>query len=243
MNEAAFAQAVLNPDRPLPAGVTDPEGRPAPRRFAVYRNNVVGSLVAALEAGFPVVRKLVGEPFFAAMARRFVRAHPPRSRLLMLYGDEFAGFLAGFAPVARLGYLPDVARLEQAIRESYHAADGVVMAPKALAALPEADLAGARLQLVPAVRLIRSRWPVWSIWAANMQGAAPAVMRAEDVLVTRVDFDPAPVLLPAGGGAFIAACLDRKTFAECLADAGDNFDLTAVLGVLVAGQAIEGLTG
>jgi hypothetical protein len=109
--EAALRTAILDPGAPTPAGLADGAGRPATRRFAVYRNNVVASLSEALEVAFPAIAKLVGNGFFRAMAGIFVRAHPPRSPLMMLYGAEFPDFLATFAPVAHLPYLADVARL------------------------------------------------------------------------------------------------------------------------------------
>jgi hypothetical protein len=68
MTEAVFRAALFDPAAPVPAGLTGPDGRPAGARFDVYRNNVVAGLTAALETGFPTVRALVGEVFFAAMA-------------------------------------------------------------------------------------------------------------------------------------------------------------------------------
>jgi len=115
MRQSEFAAALLDPGAAVPAGVVDPWGAPAPKRFSVYRNNVASSLVRALEAAFPTVRKLVGDEFFAAMAGAFCLDHPPRSRMLMLYGDALPGWLESFPPVAHLGYLPDVARLDQAM--------------------------------------------------------------------------------------------------------------------------------
>ena len=112
MNQAGFARALLDPEFAVPEGIIDPNGKPAPKRFSVYRNNVASGLIKALEASFPVIRKLVGDEFFAAMAVVFARAHPPRSRLLAQYGDAFPDFLSRFPPVSHLGYLADVARLE-----------------------------------------------------------------------------------------------------------------------------------
>ncbi len=241
MRQAAFAAALLDPDAALPEGLVGPDGAPAPRRFAVYRNNVTVGLIRALEAGFPVVRKLVGEAFFAAMAGEFVRAHPPKTRLMMVYGAEFPAFLQGFAPVASLGYLPDVARLEQAIRESYHAADATPVAAEALTGLAEDRLLAARLRLMPAVRLVRSVWPIHAIWQVNSGGGPEPVARAEDVLVLRPAFDPKPQLLPPGGGAFVAGLACGQSFADSLEQAGDALDLAAVLGLLLQGQAIEGI--
>lgn len=237
MSEAAFAAALLAPDLPLPPGLIDPEGRAAPKRFAVYRNNVVVSLTKALEEGFPAIRKLVGDAFFAAMAGEFLRAHPPRSPMLMLYGDDFADFLAGFPPVARLGYLPDVARLEMALRHSYHAADAPAVAPETLAALGLEALMGRALRLAPALRVVQSDWPVVSIWRAQMQEGPPPAMRAEAALIVRPGFDPEPHILPPSGPGVIEALTKGQTLAEALSGAAEE-EAGALLGLLLSGQAI-----
>ena len=235
MSQSAFVAALLDPDLPVPAGLVDPAGRPAAKRFDVYRNNVAGSLTMALESAFPAVRKLVGDEFFAAMAGVFLRAHPPKSRILMLYGTEFPEFLGASQPVAHLGYLPDVARLEQAIRESYHAADHVAVTLEGLT--PEALLAR-RLRLAPSARLVRSGWPVWAIWAANMEGGAAPVPGGQDVLVLRRGFDPVPHLLPPGGGALVAALGQGETLAAAIDAGGEGFDAGAALGLMLAAGAI-----
>jgi Putative DNA-binding domain len=239
MTQRAFAEALLNPDAAVPDGITDPEGRPAPKRFSVYRNNVASSLTRALEASFPTVRKLVGEEFFGAMAVVFLRAHPPASRMLMLYGAEFPAFLKSFPPVAHLGYLPDVARLDQAIRESYHAADSTPLPDAEFQRLMGADLARLRLALAPSLRLIRSRWPLHGIWAANADGGPKPRAEAEDVVVLRPEFDPRPHLLPPGGGAFLHGLLAGRRIGDCLEE--HEVDLAGVLALLIPGKAILGV--
>jgi Putative DNA-binding domain len=242
MTQDDFAAALLDPDSPVPASLVGPSGQPATRRFAVYRNNVAVGLTEALQTSFPVVRKLVGEAFFAAMAGVFLRRHPPQSRIMMLYGDAFADFLAAFPPVAHLGYLPDVARLEQGLRESYHAADASPIAADALAAIPEAALLASRLKFAPAMRLVRSPWPIHGIWRANAQGGPAPQPGAEDVLLLRPDFDPAPHLLPKGGGDFIASLQQGATLVEALSAAGPDLDLPAVLALLLDGRALIGVS-
>ncbi len=234
--EAEFRGAVLDSQRQAPEGLTGPDGRPAGRRFDVYRNNVAVSLTEALEVAFPVVRKLVGDEFFTAMAGVFLRAHPPSSPLLMFYGAEMPAFLESFPPAAHLGYLPDVARLEMARRQSYHAADAVPLGPEALAAT---DLMAARFALAPAVRVIRSRWPLHGIWLANTSDDAPKPGReAEDVLVTRPGFDPLVSRIPPGGADFIAALARGLTLGEAIAAAGEGFDPGPTLTLLLQGNAL-----
>lgn len=241
MNQAEFRAALLDPGRPVPEGLTDPQGRPAGRRFDVYRNNVTVSLTEALRQAFPVIRKLVGDDFFTAMAREHVRAHPPKSPLMMFYGSEMPAFLETFPPVQHLGYLPDIARLELALRESYHAADATPVAPEALQALTSDALLTSRLTLAPALRLVRSRWPVHAIWSANMRDTdAPKSAIAEDVVIARPDYDPEPHRLPDGAAAFIAALMGGATVAEAL-DAGPAFDLTATFGLLLSACAITAI--
>jgi len=241
MNQTRFAQALLDPEVAVPPGLTDPQGRPAPKRFAVYRNNVAASLTRALEAGFPVIRKLLGDSYFAAIAGIHLRAHPPRSRQIMLYGQDFPDFLAGFPPLAHLPYLADVARLELALRQSYHAADSTPIPPAALA-LPEAALLASRFTLAPSLRLLRSPHPVFAIWQANARtGPAPAP-GAQDVLVLRAEFDPEPHLLPPGAADFIAALGRGAPLAQALAGAGPAFDLTQVLSLLLANHGLTGIS-
>jgi hypothetical protein len=241
MSQSDFRAALLNPDLPVPPGLTDPAGRPAGRRFDVYRNNVTVGLIEALAQSFPAVRKLVGAEFFAALARAHLRAHPPATPLMMFFGEAMPAFLERFPPVRHLGYLPDVARLELALRQSYHAADATPVAPDRLQAIAPEALMTARLAFAPAVRLLRSAWPVHAIWMANMRGTAPpAAVTPQDVLIVRPAFDAEPLLLPEGGAAFLAALMAGVRLGAACESAG-AFDLTATLGLLLAGGAITEL--
>ncbi len=240
--QSEFVQAILNPGLPVPEGLQNPEGAPAGKRFSVYRNNVAVSLSEALEVTFPVIRKLVGDEFFKAMAGVFLRQHQPNSPVLMFYGAEMPAFLEGFEPVTHLGYLPDVARIELALCRSYHAADTPPLDPTALQAIAPDDLLKIHLHLAPSVHLIRSKWPAGSIFHANSSGGAlPTEMHPEDILITRPEFDPAVTTLPPGAGAFIAALIDNKSMGDALKQAtitSGDFDLTETLGLLLSAGAI-----
>lgn len=242
MSQRVFAQALLNPDLAVPEGLIDGLGRPAGRRFSVYRNNVAGSLTEALEQSFPVLVKLLGEAFFKAMAGVFLRQHPPKSRMMMQYGEAMPAFLAGFPPLAHLPYLADVARLEQALREAYHTADVTPLSPEVLGAVPPDRFMASRLVLAPALRLVASAYPVLAIWRANTQeGAPPPIMQPEAALVLRPEYDPEPHLLPPGGADFVAALLAGETVGDALDKAGGEFDIGTMLALLIGGRAITGL--
>jgi hypothetical protein len=91
--------------------------------FSVYRNTVMKGCIDALQANYPAVARLVGEEWFRAAAALYVRAHLPSSPSLLLYGEHFGAFLAGFEPAADLPYLPGVARLDRFWTEAHVASD------------------------------------------------------------------------------------------------------------------------
>ncbi|WP_208349945.1 DNA-binding domain-containing protein [Pseudaestuariivita rosea] len=245
MGQSDFTHALLDPAAAIPNGVIDPQGLPTPKRFAVYRNNVAVSLTDALEAAFPVIVKLVGPEFFRAMVGVYLRQYPPTSPLMMFYGDQMPDFLKTFEPAQKIPYLPDIARLEQAMRQSYHAADAQPIQPSVLQDMPPDQLMGSYLHLAPAVRVISSPWPIYAIWQFNMAADAPKPeMRAEDVLITRPEYDPYLTLLPPGATLFLEASKDMS-FGEAYEQATKivpDFDLTSTLGALIAGGAITAIS-
>ena len=124
----AFASALVDPMRAPPLQTMGREGAPDSRRFAVYRNNIAVSLIAAIEARYPVARRLVGDAFFRAMARAFVARSKPRSAVILHYGADFPDFIAEFEPARDIAYLADVARLENAWVDAYHSAEAEPLA-------------------------------------------------------------------------------------------------------------------
>ena len=242
VDQAAFTRAMMDAAVDTPMGLRDSQNRPAGRRFNVYRNNVAVSLTEAVMQAFPVVTKLLGEENMKGLAGIFLRAHPPTSPLLMFYGDKFPDFLAGMSQLSHIGYLPDVARLEQMMRLSYHAADTAAIDPTALGALSPEALMEARVSLAPTVHVLRSPWPVVDIWRFNMIDGAPKPQaEAQDALITRPEFDPQPAALPPGGATWISALMGGETIGqafEVASQENNNFDLSATLALLLQGGAL-----
>lgn len=239
MDAHEFTTALLTPEAAPPEGLTDPAGRPAGRRFDVYRNNVTASLADALETGFPVLVKLLGQATFRQLALIHLRAHPPTSRALSQYGADMPGFLDGFAPLAAYPYLADIARLELGIRRSYHAADAAPLSPEGRN--PEALMALCP-RLTPATVLLSSAHPVLSIWRYNTEPGAPKPQAgAEAVMITRPQFDPAPHLLPQGG-LELARALDGTTTLgaalEATLAAAPRADIAALLTLFLGSAAL-----
>ncbi len=242
VSQTDFTEGLLDAGRPAPEGLINPDGVPATKRYDVYRNNVAVSLSDALEAAFPVLRKLVGDDFFRALAGVYLRGYPPNSPLMMFYGEEMPKFLAGFEPVKHLPYLADIARLELAMRQSYHAADAPPIDSDALAKMAPDALMAVKFKFAPSLQLIKSDYPIHAIYLANTQANAPKpVMKPENVLVTRPEFDPQIHLLSDADQICLNDLLQNQPLGVALTNAGDALDLGALLGLLLGQGAITQL--
>ena len=246
MTQATFAAALLAPDLPCPAGLRAWNGSDPTARLAVYRNNVVSSLIDAVADTFPVTQELVGEEFFRAMASVFVRQHPPRCRVLAHYGAEFADFVDGFTPARAVPYLSDVARLERARVLAYHAADAdPLTAERLVAAMASGkDLGALQLTCHPSTSVVVSEHAVVSLWAAHQgHGDLSAVDPAlpESALVVRPGLDVLVLRLPPGAARFVIALQAGAGLADAAAlaaGAAADFDLPSALALLTGRGAL-----
>jgi hypothetical protein len=94
----------------------------------------------------------------------------------------------------------------------------------ALALVSEAGLDRLRLLFHPAVRLVRSRWPVLSIWEANQPGRDGKPEReegADDVLVWREEQCVRLGLLSASEAAFTEGIARGLTLQDAAASTAD----------------------
>ncbi len=242
--QGAFATVLLDRDLPPPPGVISHRSASPQGRFAVYRNNVMVALVGALEARFPATRRIVGEDFFAAMARVFAAGNPPGSPLMMTYGDDFPAFIEGFEPAAVAPYLVDVARLEAARTRAYHAADSEALAREILVEAVQAGAENLAFTLHPSFEVVSSSFPIVTIWAMNAGEAEVAPVTdwsCEDALVVRPRLDVEVLRLPPGAALFLEALRHGAPLGAAVAHAATPaFDLSENLVLLLgAGLVVE----
>lgn len=246
-----FIAALFVPDARPPIAILDTApGRAA--RFSVYRNNTLTNLTAALLDVHPVVARLVGEQFFDHVARQYAHAYPSTSGDVHEYGGHFAEYLEACPAAAGLPWLADVARLEWAWHEAFHAAAPEVFDWSALSAV---DPAGqGRLWFVPnpTLRLVQSPYPILHVWDANQPdrdgdemvdlnegGDRLAVLRGADhvIAIERVD---------AATYALLAACRLGRPITDAVGAAlatDPTADSGAMLRGLVTGGYLVGFEG
>ncbi len=221
-------------------------------RLAVYVSTVRANYRHALAATYPVVRQLVGVPFFEAAVDTYVMAVPSTGGDLNVYGDRFGEFLAGYSHARDLAYLPDVARVEWAVDEANRAADACGTPESllaALAAVPAANVPAQRFVLDPSCRLVATEHPVFRIWQVHQPGfdgdatvqfgtgTDRLLVRRENgvVVIERVVHGDFALLRALDDGHDLAHALDAAVAAD------PAFDLGAALRTHIANRTLVGL--
>lgn len=248
-SQRRFAAALLDPGLAIPPSLIGPDQAPSARRFNVYRNNVILGLVEALGSAFPAVQRIVGDTFFAAMARTYAALEPPRSPVMLDYGDTFPEFVNSFGPARRVPYLADVARLERAWLEAYHAAESCPIAITSLCIVDTRQLPRVSLSLHPSLRVIRSTFPAVQIWRMNIDGGIPSAIDirvgGEHAVVVRPAADVEVIQVEAGTATFVQHLGYGASIARALSEAqaeDADFDLAAAWHDLFAIHAVVGWT-
>jgi hypothetical protein len=198
--------------------------RPPGGRAGIYHNNRRANFCKALALTYPVTARIVGEEFFTRQALDYLALHPSRHGDLHEAGHRFPQFLAcGFAARdSEFAYLADLARLEWAWAEALVCADASTVGSESLTTFDPSTWPLLRFDLHPSVALIRSDWPIHTIFEEH---------RREQ---------PALVSLSAGGE--YVAVLRRAQIVEAhRLSAGEYRWWTALQSGQTLGEAVEEL--
>ncbi len=243
--QAAVLDALLSGVTPRAAALVAAPGAAADARLGIYANTLRANFRASLRSTFPVLRRLVGDAYFDAVAHTYHRSHPSTHGDLRHVGRAFADHLGGLHAADAYAYLADVARFEWVCEDALLAAEHGPLDLQALSAVEPADYDALRFRLHPSLRLFESQFPVLRIWHANVDPA-----REPEVIELAAGGDRIALsrragalqFLPSSGGemAFLHALDGGANFATALAGTqGDpDFDAGAALRRFVAAQVI-----
>lgn len=217
--------------------------------LATYRGNIQGNCVQALRSAYPIVVKIVGEEFFAATAREYLRAHPSVSPDLNQYGERLPQFLEDFPHTADLPYLQDVARMEWLAHRAHYSQDAVPFIGASLAGTPPERHHLLRPRLAPACALLESAWPLGRIWAIHQDdydGAFEVDLRSgpDRILVERPGWRARVRSLSRGDFRFLHASAGGGTLGEALEAAlaeDPHFDPSSALARWIAAGVVTNL--
>ncbi|MBK7875637.1 MAG: putative DNA-binding domain-containing protein [Planctomycetes bacterium] len=216
-------------------------------RVRIYTTMYRLRMMEALEVDYPALLHHLGRERFEAVMLAYLRAHPSRHYSLNFLGYALPEFLARAAKVAQRGFLADVARIEHAITEVFDEAPSETLDRTALATLPPAAFAKARLEFVPAFCLLALDHDANKAVTALRHGqSAPSTKRTPAwVAVYRKDHVVWRMDLERPAFAILDALQHRKTLPQAIAAGakafdGDPEDLQAKLQAWFAEWATEG---
>lgn len=242
-----FAPALLDPDLDIPEGVVGPDGLPAPKRFSVYRNNVVSSLMEAMRETYPSIAALVGEENFQTLSRIFISRHPPSSPMMQSYGGAFPDFLKGFAPLRDSPFLESVAQVEKNWIHAYHAADASPLEPDALGKIDPELLMDTRFNRHPATHIITSDYCLFELFNSRDGGDVSQLNyqpneTPQSILITRPHLSVTTTPLNTAMTAFFSAILNQTSLGESVEVAmqcDPEFDASRAITLLLTSGALS----
>ena len=246
--QGRFAAAVIDgDDSGLAESIID-DAPGAAARLGIYANHFRITLIDALATTFPVIRQLVGNAFFQAVARRYVREAPPAHPCLFEYGGGFPAFLERLPEARSLAYLADVARLEWAINEAWHAPGAPAV--DAAAGSIAANFSDLSLRLHPSCRLVASPFSVDRIWQVHQKACSECDtvdLSAGGVrlLVHRREGEVGWIHVAEADFAFLSGLVMGASLQGAHASARAlerGFDPTALLAVLIEADLVSSIT-
>lgn len=214
--QEAFLGAIRDDAAPLPAGW----GTRQRAGLAIYRNNYRSALIEALRTTFARTERLVGEASMRQAAAHHCIMHPPSGWTLDQVGAGFAETCAEL--FANDPDVAELAALEWAMGQAFTAADAAALTSEEFAqatlGFADADWAALRLEFVPSLALLETRYNLVHLWptlAGDGTPAAPMSLAAvHRLIVWREGERPVFVIRRKAEGDALQAMHEGATFGE-----------------------------
>lgn len=184
-----FSAAIFSGQRALMAESVIQQGElSAEQRVGIYRNSVHGILWQYLASLYPVCNQLVGEKFFEGFSDLFIDQHPPDTPFLADYGNGFAAFIREHEAFAKIRWINQIAELEWARHQAWHATNQTVSDFSLLATLTEEQQLALQFQLPHSMQLLHSPYAIHQVWLAHQPEDYAGKTPLEDIQLQQDDY-------------------------------------------------------
>lgn len=187
-----------------------------------HANTISHARLLALEESFPLTRAELGEDRFNALSRNYVETASAKSCDLAQIGRHFAEFLDNAQTAVAIF---DLAAIEWAWLESYHAKDASPLSLEAVSALTETDLLNVPISLHPSARICPLRAPL----AAPLAHLAKE-MNPSAILIVRPDAEVRLLAIDVRTLQAAQNCRQLSTIGNLLALASEQADEADPIG-------------
>jgi hypothetical protein len=142
-------------------------GAPGEERLSVYREGYGARMRESLAETYEAVKFVLGEDRFTDMALDYSKKYHSRDYNLSVAGRHLPDYLKNSDYSKKLAFITDLARLEWAIAETFHAFQEPALGASDMAAVVQEKLLLSRLVFQKGVTIFSSEWPVLDIWNAR----------------------------------------------------------------------------
>ncbi len=222
-------------------------------------------MLECLGEDFPTTLAVLGTDNFAALVKEYLLEHPPTEPSILYAGLYLADFLNDHPFAKRWPFIADLATLERAILDVFHAADAPALRLETLQAVPSEDWPALKLRTHPAVEIVHSEWRISDVlhtveqgreWTDPEHEETSVLVWRQNALVRYRNLEPVEreaLVTVSRGASFAAVCeaveagieepnraaLISRLMARWLADgiivAADAIPVMAVRDVLPSG--------
>ncbi len=175
-------------------------------QLEIYREQFWFRHTSALVDDFPGLTGILGQRDWERLVEGYLRSHAPTHYSLRDLGAQLPDYVEQQTWLEHATLCADMARLEWAYIESFDAPDAAKLDPAALAAFTPEQWATARLELDPALHLLKVAYPVADLRvrlkSSSKGGEAVPIPdpREQNLVIYRQDRDLRFAEVP--GGAF-----------------------------------------
>lgn len=191
-----------------------------------HANTISHARLVALEESFPLTRQEMGDAAFNARSRDYVETDEAKASNIAAIGQAFAAFLklCGIENA-----LVDLAAIEWAWLESYHAAEAEPLSLEAIGAIGEIALLDLQVSAHPAMCLVA----LASLLSPALSDVAPEG-QPHAILIVRPEAEVRLVALDAATTALAEKCKSAVTIGNLLGFATEQAGMTDPSGPVLA---------
>jgi hypothetical protein len=215
-------------------------------RVDIYANAYFYRLLECLGEDFPATLAVLGADNFAALVRGYLLEHRPTEPSIVYAGLYLADFLNGHPFAERWPFVAELARLERAVLDVFHAADAPALGVEALRAIPSEEWPAVKLRAHPAVEIVHSEWRIADLldtvehgreWTDPEHEEASVLVWRQNALVHYRSLEPVErdaLVVVSKGASFASVC-------EAVAAGAEEPNHVGLIGRLMARWLADGI--
>ncbi len=146
----------------------------AEERVDIYANMYFYRILDVLKEDFPATLAALGDDRFHNLVTGYLIEYPPEHFSIAYAGKHFADFIASHPMREEFPFLADLARMERALIDVFHADDSAPLDAEAMRAIAPTEWPALKLIRHPATLVLQLQWNVAAILGAIERGEEPS---------------------------------------------------------------------